>query len=161
MVDKYHNGDKRDKVKQLLFHEHLKKDHFNFFYFKQDFFKFAEGVSPDIPNLVTLTQLGMCTESSTYSTPCSQVEDCLEQPPQSPEQTFSETTTCVLMDGRFQGKFVSENGINLSARVLTVHEISLLSKGLKFVPTPSSVNKARLKEELEIFGRRLLIKCFF
>ena len=47
------------------------------------------------------------------------------------------------------------NVINLSGRVLSEAEISLLSKGLKFCSTPHGVNKAVLKEELEVFGRRL------
>ena len=34
-------------------------------------------------------------------------------------------------------------------------EISLLSKGLKFIPTPKHINKARIKEELETYGRKL------
>ena len=40
-------------------------------------------------------------------------------------------------------------------------EISLLSKGLKFIPTPTYVNKAVLKEELENFGRKLRLKWHF
>ena len=40
-----------------------------------------------------------------------------------------------LKDNRLEGKFVSKNVINLSQRQLTKSEISLLSKGLKFVPT--------------------------
>ena len=51
-------------------------------------------------------------------------------------------------------KFVSKNVINLSQRQLTKSEISLLSKGRKFVPTPNRINKAKLKQELEIFGRK-------
>ena len=50
---------------------------------------------------------------------------------------------------------------NLSGRHLNKAEISLLSKGLKFVPTPTSVVRSRLKEELEVFGRRLRLKWFF
>ena len=60
-----------------------------------------------------------------------------------------------------KGKFVSSNVINLSKRELSENEISLLSKGLKFVPTPTSVNRAQLKEELESFGRRLRLLWHF
>ena len=49
--------------------------------------------------------------------------------------------------------FVSPNVINLSKRHFS--EISLLSKGLKFIPTPKHINKARIKEELETYGRKL------
>ena len=40
-------------------------------------------------------------------------------------------------------------------------EISLLSKGLKFIPTSNTINKAKLKIELEAFGRMLRLKWFF
>ena len=45
-------------------------------------------------------------------------------------------------------EFVSPNVVNLSRHNLTNDEISLLSKGLKFVPTPNGINKALIKEEL-------------
>ena len=47
------------------------------------------------------------------------------------------------------------NVINLSKLHLSKEEISLLSKGLKFIPTPKYINKARIKEELETYGRKL------
>ena len=59
------------------------------------------------------------------------------------------------------GKFVSPNVINLSGRVLSEAEISLPSKGLKFCPTLNRVSKAVLKEELEVFGRRLRLMLHF
>ena len=37
----------------------------------------------------------------------------------------------------------------------------MLSKGLKFIPTPRSVNKALIKEELECFGRKLRFSWHF
>ena len=40
-----------------------------------------------------------------------------------------------LLDGRYEGKFASPNVINLSKHHLSKAEISLLSKGLKFIPT--------------------------
>ena len=43
-------------------------------------------------------------------------------------------------------KFVSDNVVNISNKVLTQAEISLLSKGLKFCPTP---------KELDMIGRLL------
>ena len=49
--------------------------------------------------------------------------------------------------------FISPNVINLSTRILSKAEISLLSKDSKFIPTPTSVNKALIKEELERFGK--------
>ena len=65
------------------------------------------------------------------------------------------SNAATLLDGRYEGKFVSPNVINLSKRHLSKEEISLLSKGLKFIPTPKHINKARIKEELETYGRKL------
>ena len=45
--------------------------------------------------------------------------------------------------------------------ILSKAEISLLSKGLKFIPTPTSVNKALIKEELQCFGRKLQLSWHF
>ena len=60
-----------------------------------------------------------------------------------------------------KGKFVSPNVTNLSTRILSKAEISLLSKGLKFIPTLISANKALIKEELECFGRKLHLLWHF
>ena len=66
-----------------------------------------------------------------------------------------------LKDNRLEGKFVSKNFINLSQRQLTKSEISLLLKGLKFVPIPNMIDKAKLKQELEVFGRKLRLMWHF
>ena len=50
-----------------------------------------------------------------------------------------------LRDNSLERKFVSKNVINLLQRQLTKSETSLLSKGLKFVPTPKKKDKAKLK----------------
>ena len=50
---------------------------------------------------------------------------------------------------RLEGKFVSKNLINLSRRNLSASEISLLSKGLKFIPTANKTDRAKLNTELE------------
>ena len=44
---------------------------------------------------------------------------------------------------RLESKFVSSNVINLSRRNLSEAEISLLSKGLKFVPTADKIVRAK------------------
>ena len=62
---------------------------------------------------------------------------------------------------RLEGKFVRENVINLSTRNLSASEISLLSKGLKFVPTANKIDRAKLKTELEEYGRKLLLMWHF
>ena len=65
------------------------------------------------------------------------------------------------LNGRIKGTFVSKNVVNLSKRKLTKAEVSLLSKGLKFVPTSNHINKAKLKLELEAYGRILHLKWYF
>ena len=66
-----------------------------------------------------------------------------------------------LKDNRLEGKFFSKNVINLSQRQLTKSEILLLSKGLKFVPTPNRIDQAKIKQELEVFGRKLRLRWHF
>ena len=56
---------------------------------------------------------------------------------------------------RLEGKFVSKNVINRSRRNLSASELSLLSKDLKFVPTANKIKRAKLKTELEEYGRKL------
>ena len=67
----------------------------------------------------------------------------------------------VLLENRWQGKFVSNNVVNLSKRNLNDVEISLLSKGLNFVPTCNNIYKAKLKMELEVFAKMLYLKWHF
>ena len=64
----------------------------------------------------------------------------------------------VTSNGRLKGFLVSENVVNLSNRKLSKAEVSLLSKCLRFCPTPNSVDKSVLKDELEKFGRALRLK---
>ena len=51
--------------------------------------------------------------------------------------------------------------LKLSSRHLPQDEISLLSKGLKFVPTRKHINKAKVKEGIEIYGRKLRLMWYF
>ena len=60
-------------------------------------------------------------------------------------------TACLSMT-RLKGQFVSENFISLSRRNLSLPKISLLSKGLKFVPSANKIDHAKLKRELENMG---------
>ena len=64
-------------------------------------------------------------------------------------------------NGRLSGSFVSGSVVNLSKKVLSEADINLLSKGLKFSPTPTDINKAELKEDLEVFKRRIRLKWHF
>ena len=53
-------------------------------------------------------------------------------------EKHQDINTASLNKARLGGKFVCKNVINLSRRSLSSSEISLLSKGLKYIP---SVNK--------------------
>ena len=46
---------------------------------------------------------------------------------------------------RLEDKFASKNSFNLSRRNLYSPEISLLSRGLKFVPSANKIDRAKLK----------------
>ena len=63
-----------------------------------------------------------------------------------------------MLNNRLQGNIVGKNVVNLSRRNLTGSEISLLSKGRNFVPTSNTIDKGKLKMELEAFGRMLKLK---
>ena len=67
----------------------------------------------------------------------------------------------VLSENRLKGNFVSKFTVNLSKCNLKNAEISLLSKGLKFVAACNNIGKANLKMEWEVFGRILLLKWHF
>ena len=60
-----------------------------------------------------------------------------------------------------ESKFVSENFVNFSRKNLSSPEISLLSKGLKFVPTANKIDEAKLKRKLEEYGRKLRLMWHF
>ena len=80
-------------------------------------------------------------------------------------QTVGETSETVNNDitpgERLQGQFVSKNVFNLSNRVLTEAEISLLDKGLQFVPTPEKIDRYQIKKDLERLGRHIRLKMHF
>ena len=62
---------------------------------------------------------------------------------------------------RISGRFVNDKVINLSNKALSDSEISVLSKGLKFVVTPKELDQSQIKIDLENFGRRLRLKWHF
>ena len=53
---------------------------------------------------------------------------------------------------------MSENVVNFSNRKLSKTEVSLLSQDLKFFPTPNSIDKSVLKEDMEKIGKVLRLK---
>ena len=72
-----------------------------------------------------------------------------------------EDNAAKMLNNRLQGNFVSKNVVNLSKQNLTDSEISLLPKGLNFVPTSNTIDKAKLKMELEALDRILRLKWHF
>lgn len=54
-----------------------------------------------------------------------------------------------------------ENAVNLSSLKLSNADVSLLSKGFKFYPTPNGVDKSVIKVVLEKFGRILRLKWHY
>ena len=62
---------------------------------------------------------------------------------------------------RLEGKFFIKTVIDLSRRNISSSEISLLSKGLKFVPTANKIDRAKLKTELEQSGSKLRFMWHF
>lgn len=129
--------DKGGEIKDSLdrFDEHLQ-----FFVFKNELLKHGRVLFPDFDNLLCLVNI------SSPEKAC--VIDNIPL-----ETSFSDSPgIAVEQEGRLKGVYVSENVLNLSKRVLNEAEISLLSKGLKFVPTPNFVDKAALKQDLELSG---------
>ena len=86
---------------------------------------------------------------------------CLNGCDHSKNHLSEEGNDLFTLNGRMKGKFVSKNVANLSKRKLTKVEVSLLFKGLKFVPTSNHINKAKLKMELEAYSRMLRLKWYF
>ena len=68
--------------------------------------------------------------------------------------------SAAISNNRYEGKFVTANVINLSSRHLSKYEVSL-SKGLKFVLTPKHINKAKITEEIEVYGVKLRLLWHF
>ena len=121
--------------------------------FKHQFLKFCNSFVPDFENPHNLIHLNDVSDANTlfdgYSISDSENPKSCEGTPSSNVQG-NETE---MRDGRLKGKFVSKNVINLSRQNLSENEISLLSKGLDFIPTCNKVDVAGLKLELEQFGR--------
>ena len=115
--------------------------------FKQELLNFVTSFTLDFENIYILGTL-----KNTFKQNCSELHDSVQIVESiidsSEHDNIGENNITEVIDGRLKGKFVNPNDINLSTRILSKAEISLLSKGLKFIPTPTSVNKALIKEEL-------------
>ena len=173
---------KRKKLKKLCTDETSKRlvddrflEHSNLFTFFTDLKNFCDDFSPDILNLVNLLTLAPSSVDVSKTSNISTNSDILSNESsnlssfnkmnESSNELFSERevqlNSATMQNNRYEGKFVSANVINLSSRHLSEDEISLLSNGLKFVPTPKHINKAKIKEEVEVYGRKLRLMWNF
>ena len=82
--------------------------------------------------------------NNTFVLDCSELQDSVHIAENisdsSAQDNIEENNIAEVVDGSLNSKFVSPNVINLYTRIFTKTEVSLLSKGLKFVPFPESVN---------------------
>ena len=131
-----------------------------YIYFFNNFSVHCDNFSPDIVNAANLAMLEPYSRDITCISNLSGVsqQDYLGH---SSNHNINKTNSANLVNERFKGKFVSPNVVNLSRHNLTNDEISLLSKGLKLVPTPRGINKALIKEEPEAYGRKLRLMWHF
>ena len=59
------------------------------------------------------------------------------------------------------GVFITDSVVNLSKKGLTEHQISMLSKRLKYSPTYRDIGKSKLKTDIEAFRRRVRLDWYF
>ena len=140
------------------------ESHYEFFRLKCRFYNFCENFIPDFENLHYLLHLN---ESQDDANEVKDLKNDISEKIIDLNSSFSDDELNVrdnaakMLDFRLQGNFVSENVVNLSKRNVTDSEISLLSKGLNFVPTSNTIDKAKLKRKLEALGRMLRLKWHF
>ncbi len=58
-------------------------------------------------------------------------------------------------------KYTQKSVLNYSSMILNENHISLLSKGLKFCPTPGNPNNGELREDLDKLHRRMRWTAFY
>ena len=156
------------------------ESHFEFFSFKFKFLEFCNNFVPDFENLYYLLHLNTSDsikESSSENSESKQNRSknscknaCVEigngtskvrNSKNIEGQRNANGNRAVPLENRLKGTFVSKTVVNFSKRNLNYAEISLLSKGLKFVLTCNNIDKAKFKMELEAFGRMVLLKWHF
>ena len=153
---------KRKKIRKLLGRDEDKKnialrrfeEHLENFDFKLVLSQYAQSLSPDIFNLINLVSLNNTTQLENRESEAKNSNtnfNLLDE-----DSKFAKEK-----EGRLEGVFVCDNILNLSKRELNTAEISILSKGMKFVPTPRYVDQAALKTDLEAFGRKLRLAWHF
>ena len=160
-----------------LYFEYLERfeSHDKCFSFKDNFVSICKSFVPGFDNLCYL--LTLCDTSNEYTLICDSCKT-LGNDLNFPNEIYGrndnkflekrdiqeylneEGNEAIVLNRRLKSKFVSENVVNPSKWKLSKSEISLLSKGLKFIPTSNTIGKAKLKIELEAFGRMLRLKWF-
>ena len=139
------------------------ESHFEFFKCKFNFLEFCNSFVPDFENLYYLLHLDTSDndkesspENSESKQDCSKnscKNACLEIGNGTSKIRNSENiegernangNQTVLLENRLKRNFVSKNVVNLSKQNLNDAEISLLSKGLNFVPTCNNTDKTKL-----------------
>ena len=159
---------KKKKLRKLITGEENKlltafnrfEAHFSCFAFKNSFKEHGSTFCADLENIVNLLSLSGSTNEETLNIDTTNTEkECHEA--ENDKGCESSSEFAEEQEGRLRGKFVSANVLNLSKRALSSAEISLLSKGLKFVPTPRFVDQAAIKTDLESFGRKLRLAWHF
>ena len=160
-------------VKKLVFERFY--EHLPHFQFNVDFLSYCSSQCPDFENMYTLTTLNKTDKKQEKMNNASQTcqdesgllkvlntDDKKNEKFNSAEDlyncenegnVFKGNNIALQLGVKLEGKFVSKNVINLSRRNLSISEISLVSKGLKFVPTANKIDHAKLKRELEEYGR--------
>ena len=156
-------------MEKLANHVYLRKllrerfdEHLDLFTVPSDVSNYCLNFCPDVVNIANLVTLNSPIRSSLKVTNYNNgnISDKEEVNLSNPVPDRL-SNAASLAGNRYKVNFVSPNVINLSKRNLTKDGISLLSKGLQFVPTPKHFNKALFREELENSCRKLRLKCFF
>ena len=150
-------------------------DHLTHFYLKSDFLSYWNFLSPEFENLYPLVTINVTikflntrkekassktfqdyislllsddlTEAAKSNYSIDSSRNCSELGTQANNHEDIHTAFCKGL--KWEVKFVSKSAINLSRRNLSPPEISLLSKGLKFVPSANKIDRAKLKRERE------------
>ena len=112
-------------------------EHLDLFTFPSDLSNYCENFCPDVVNIANLVTLNSPIRSSLKVTNYNNgnISDKEEVNLSNPVPDRL-SNAASLAGNRYKVNFVSPNVINLSKRNLTKDGISLLSKGLQFVPTP-------------------------
>ena len=137
---------------------------FQFFRLQSRFFKFCESFIPDFENLHYLLHLNESEDDVSEEKDLknnSFVAICHVNTSFLDNKLNVKDNAAKVLDNRLQGNFISKNVLNLSRRNLAGSEISLLFKGLKFVPTFNTIDKAKLKTELEALSKILRLQWHF